>query len=403
MISSVSSPESTGDLLLALFRELFGELSAKSARIFRAPGRVNLIGEHTDYNDGFVMPMAIAFYTWVAAAPREDRIVEAYSEHFDEKIALSLDALSGPPRKHWSDFVRGVAATLQEAGHTLSGANLAIHGQIPLGAGLSSSASLEVSLALALTSVAGIAVPRLELVKLCQAAEHKYVGTRCGIMDQFVAGFGAAGHALMLDCRSLEYQLLPIPEDLRLVVCNSMVRHELASGEYNLRRADCEAGVGLLQPFLPAVHSLRDIGIADLEKYKHAMERTVYRRCRHVVTENQRVLAAAKALRCQDAPCFGHLMYRSHASLRDDYEVSCRELDLLVDLASSRRGVHGARMMGGGFGGCTLNLIRSDCAAAFQADITQMYAETTGITPEIYICEPGEGAEVWPVAGSVQT
>ncbi|MGA8538053.1 MAG: galactokinase family protein, partial [Terriglobales bacterium] len=177
MISIVSSPESTGDLLLALFRELFGELSGRAARIFRAPGRVNLIGEHTDYNDGFVMPMAIAFYTWIAAAPREDRIVVVYSEHFDEKISLSLDALSGPPRKHWSDFVRGVAATLQQAGHTLSGANLAIHGQVPLGAGLSSSASLEVSLALALTSAAGIAVPRLDLVKLCQDAEHKYVGT----------------------------------------------------------------------------------------------------------------------------------------------------------------------------------------------------------------------------------
>jgi|HubBroStandDraft_1064217.scaffolds.fasta_scaffold01146_6 galactokinase len=405
MISSVSSSESAGNLLLTRFRELFGELSDKSTstRIFRAPGRINLIGEHTDYNDGFAMPMAIAFYTWVAAARREDQTLEAYSEHFNEKIVLSLDALSGPPRKHWSDFIRGVAASLQDAGHTLSGANLVIHGEVPLGAGLSSSASLEVSVALALTSLAGIAMPRLDLVKLCQAAEHKYVGTRCGIMDQFVAGFGAAGHALMLDCRSLEYQLLPIPQDLRLVVCNSMVRHELASGEYNLRRADCEAGVRILQPFLPAVRALRDVGIADLEKYKYLLSGTVYRRCRHVVTENQRVLAAAKALQSRDADRFGHVMYRSHASLRDDYEVSCRELDLLVDLASSRRGVYGARMMGGGFGGCTVNLIRSDCAAAFQTDMAQMYAETTGTTPEIYVCEPGQGAEAWPVGGSVRT
>jgi len=402
MISSVSSPESTGDLLQVRFRELFGELSSKRAHIFRAPGRVNLIGEHTDYNEGFVMPVAIGFCTWIAAAQREDRVLEAYSEHFDEKIVLSLDALSGPPRKHWSDFIRGVAATLQEAGHTLPGANLVIYGQVPLGAGLSSSASLEVSVALALTSLAGIAVPRLDLVKLCQAAEHKYVGTRCGIMDQFIAGFGAAGHALLLDCRSLEYQLLPIPQDLRLVVCNSKVRRELASGEYNLRRADCEAGIRLLQPFLPAVRALRDVEIADLEKYKHLLPGTVYRRCRHVVTENQRVLAAAKALRSQDAARFGHLMYRSHASLRDDYEVSCKELDLLVDLASSRRGVHGARMMGGGFGGCTVNLIRSDCTAAFQADMAQTYAEITGTTPEIYVCEPGQGAEAWPVGGSVQ-
>ena len=403
MISSVSSPESTGDLLRARFRELFGELLGKSARVFRAPGRVNLIGEHTDYNDGFVMPMAIGFYTWVAAAKRPDRILEAYSEHFDEKIALSLDALSGPPRKHWSDFIRGVAATLQAAGFMLSGVNLVIHGEVPLGAGLSSSASLEVSVALALTSLAAIAVPRLEMVKLCQAAEHEYVGTRCGIMDQFVAGFGATGHALMLDCRSLEYQLLPIPQDLRLVVCNSMVRHELASGEYNLRRADCETGVRLLQPFLPAVGALRDVGIADLENYKHLLSGTVYRRCRHVVTENQRVLAAANALRSQDAARFGHLMNQSHASLRDDYEVSCRELDLLIDLASSRPGVYGARMMGGGFGGCTVNLIRSDCAAVFQAELAQMYAETTGTTPEIYICAPAPGAEAWPVEGRVHT
>jgi galactokinase len=399
MMSSISRSESTGDLLLALFQDLFGT----SALLFRAPGRVNLIGEHTDYNDGFVMPMAIGFYTWVAAAKRADRILEAYSEHFDEKITLSLDALSGAPRKHWSDFVRGIATTLQDAGHTLSGANLAIHGEVPLGAGLSSSASLEVSLAMALTDVAGITVPQLELVKLCQAAEHKYVGTRCGIMDQFVAGFGAAGHALMLDCRSLEYQLLPIPQDLRLVVCNSMVRHELASGEYNRRRADCETGVRLLQPVLPSVRALRDVTTADLEKYKHLLPGTVYRRCRHVVTENQRVLAAAKCLQTRDADRFGLLMYRSHASLRDDYEVSCKELDLLVDLASSRRGIYGARMMGGGFGGCTVNLIRSDYTAAFQAEMTQMYAEKTGTTPEIYVCESAQGAQAWAIEGNTNT
>jgi galactokinase len=392
MIPRVSSPESAGVLLAARFRELF----STSPLIFRAPGRVNLIGEHTDYNDGFVMPMAIGFYTWVGAGKKEDRILEVYSEHFNEKIALSLDALSGPPRKHWSDFVRGVAAVLQEAGCELSGANLVIHGEVPLGAGLSSSASLEVALALALTSVAGIDVPRLNLVKLCQAAEHKYVGTRCGIMDQFVTGFGAAGHALMLDCRSLEYQLLPIPQDIRVVVCNSMVRHELASGEYNRRRADCEEGVRLLQPFLPGIRALRDVSPDDLEKYRDALPNQVYRRCRHVVTENQRVVAAAGALESRHPEEFGQLMYGSHASLRDDYEVSCKELDLLVDLASSRRGVYGARMTGGGFGGCTVNLVRSECATGFQARIAEMYADATGIIPDIYVCEPAQGAEALP-------
>jgi len=258
MIDSVLQPESTGDLLTARFREMFGT----DMRIFRAPGRVNLIGEHTDYNDGFVMPAAIGFYTWIAAAKREDRILEAYSDHFDEKITFSLDALDGPPRKHWSDFIRGVAATLQGAGHKLPGANLMIHTEVPLGAGLSSSASLEVATALALTVPSGIAVPRLELAKLCQAAEHEYVGARCGIMDQFIAAFGVSGNALMLDCRSLEYQLIAVPRDLRLVVCNSMVRHEHASGEYNRRRADCEAGVKLLAQHLSGIRALRDVGIA---------------------------------------------------------------------------------------------------------------------------------------------
>ena len=396
MISSISSPESTADLLLALFRELFGELSGKRARLFRAPGRVNLIGEHTDYNDGFVMPAAIKFYTWIAAAKREDRVLEVYSDHFDEKINLSLDALAGPPRRHWSDFIRGVAAVLEDAGYKLSGSNLVIHGEVPLGAGLSSSASLEVGTALALITLSEIDVSRLELVKLCQKAEHEYVGTFCGIMDQFIANFGAVGHTLMLDCRSLEYQLLPIQQDVRLVVCNTMVRHDLASGEYNRRRADCEVGVRLLQPHLPGIRALRDVEVADLEAYKSVLPTTVYRRCRHVVTENRRVLEAAKALQSNDAHRFGYLMYQSHASLRNDYEVSCKELDLLVDLASSSGGVYGARMTGGGFGGCTVNLIRADCVAPFNTHVAQAYREATGTSPDIYVCELAQGAEPWP-------
>jgi galactokinase len=384
--------ESAGEMLTARFQKMF----AASPRIFRAPGRVNVIGEHTDYNDGFVMPAAIEFYTWVAAAKREDHILEAYSEHFDEKISLSLDALAGPPRKHWSDFIRGVAAVLQNAGYNLAGASLVIHGEVPLGAGLSSSASLEVATALALSSLSEIDVPHLELAKLCQKAEHEFVGTRCGIMDQFIAVFGAAGHALMLDCRSLEYQLLPVPHDFQFVVCNSMVRHELASGEYNRRRADCEEGVKLLQPHLPGIRALRDVAVSDLEAWKHVLPPTVYRRCRHVVTENQRVLAAAKALQSGDTHRFGHLMYRSHASLRDDYGVSCKELDLLVDLASSNSSVFGARMTGGGFGGCTVNLLRADAADLFTEHISQAYHEVTGNIPETYVCEPAQGAQAWP-------
>ena len=399
MINGVLPPESTGNLLRTLFREMFGT----DLRIFRAPGRVNLIGEHTDYNDGFVMPAAIGFYTWIAAAKREDRILEAYSDHFEEKITFSLDALDGPPRKHWSDFIRGVAATFEGAGHKLAGANLVIHTEVPLGAGLSSSASLEVATALALTVPAGIAVPRLELAKLCQAAENQYVGARCGIMDQFIASFGVSGSALMLDCRSLEYQLIPVPRDLRLVVCNSMVRHEHASGEYNRRRADCEAGVKLLAQHLPGIRALRDVGIADLEKYRDVLPETIYRRCRHVVSENQRVLDAAKALESGDPDGFGRLMYASHASLRDDYEVSCKELDLLVELASSSPGIYGARMTGGGFGGCTVNLVRAEHAAAFEAQMARTYQQATGIAPDIYVCEPAQGAEAWPAERSLRS
>ena len=394
MTSRVLSSEAAGDLVAARFRKMFGS----APRIFRAPGRVNVIGEHTDYNDGFVMPAALEFYTWVAAAKRKDRVIEAYSDHFDENISLSLDGLDGPPRKHWGDFIRGVAAVLQKAGYTLAGANLVIHGEVPLGAGLSSSASLEVATALTLSSLSGIDVPRLELAKLCQRAEHEFVGTRCGIMDQFVAVHGAAGHALMLDCRSLEYVPLPLPDDFRLVVCNSMVRHELASGEYNRRRAACEEGVKLLQPHRPGIHALRDVSVADLEAWQHVLPATVYRRCRHVVTENQRVVLAAEALRSSDPERFGQLMYESHASLRDDYQVSCKELDLLVALASSSQGVYGARMTGGGFGGCTVNLLRADACDSFRENMSRAYREATGIIPEIYICGPGQGAQAWPGA-----
>jgi galactokinase len=389
---SLLSPESIGEALTARFKAMFGA----SPQIFRAPGRVNVIGEHTDYNAGFVMPAAIQFYTWVAAAKREDRVLEAYSDRYDERISLSLDELGGPPRKHWSDFIRGVAAVLRNAGHELAGANLVIHGEVPLGAGLSSSASLEVATALALAAISGAHVPRLEMAKLCQKAEHEYVGTLCGIMDQFIAVFGAAGHALMLDCRSLEYQLLALPQDVRLVLCNSMVRHELASGEYNHRRADCEEGVKVLQAHLPGIRALRDVGVADLETWKEVLPARVYRRCRHIVTENQRVLEAAEALQRGDTGQFGDLMYQSHASLRDDYEVSCKELDLLVEIASSYPGVFGARMTGGGFGGCTVNLVGADASPSFQEHVARAYREATGINPEIYVCEPAQGAEAWP-------
>ena len=235
-------------------------------------------------------------------------------------------------------------------------------------------------------------VPPLEIVKICQRAEHEYSGTLCGIMDQFISTFGRSGHALMLDCRSLSYELLPIPSEVRLVICNSLVKHELAAGEYNLRRADCEAGVRILSQCLPNVTALRDVTLAHLENHKLDLPETTYRRCRHVISENERVVAAAKALQAGELTRFGQLMYASHDSLRLDYEVSCRELDLLVKLASACEGVHGARMTGGGFGGCTINLVRADAVDRFRQHIQSGYKKNTGKTPDVYVSSAAQGA-----------
>jgi galactokinase len=389
------NPLSSLDFAASSLSRRFQAHYAKPARILLAPGRVNLIGEHTDYNDGFVMPAAIDSYTLVAVAKRDDPVLNMRSEHFGESVQLPLTALSGPPRRHWSDYVRGVAAVLQASGRVLSGADLLVSSQLPLGAGLSSSASLEVATALAVMSASGLDVPPLELARICQRAEHEYAGTRCGIMDQFIAVFGCAASALLLDCRSLDHQLLPLPGDVRIVICNSMVRHAHAAGEYNLRRTDCEIGVSVLKQLMPGIRALRDVSVAELQRHKDQLAPKVYRRCRHVVGENQRVLEAAKAIRDLDLPRFGALMYESHNSLRNDYEVSCRELDVLVEMASTCDGVYGARMTGGGFGGCTVNLVRSSLVGDFQAQMTAGYKKAIGITPEIYICAAARGARAW--------
>jgi galactokinase len=390
---------SQNESLASSLRERFQRLYRTSPRIFLAPGRVNLIGEHTDYNDGFAMPVAIDSHTWIAAAKCPDEILNVFSEHFNESAELPLTALAGPPRKHWSDYVRGVAAILQSTGHKLIGANILIYSDVPLGAGLSSSASLEVSIARALMALSCIDLPLLDLAKLCQRAEHEYAGTRCGIMDQFIAVFGRVRCALMLDCRSLDYQALTLPADASIVICNSMVKHEHAAGEYNLRRADCENGVRLLQQFLPTIRALRDVSLADLEQHRDKLPERVYRRCRHVVSENQRVLVATAALRVNDLKRFGKLMYESHASMRDDYEISCPELNFLVDLAADCEGVYGSRMTGGGFGGCTVNLVRSDAVEDFRSRISAEYKKKTGKNCDIYICAAAHGAREWLPGG----
>jgi len=276
----------------------FAELYGAEAKIFRAPGRVNLIGEHTDYNEGFVMPAAIGMYAWVAAGPGDGRKLRVYSEHFGEQIEFDLGRLEGRPRKHWSDYVRGVAAVLERAGHHLRATNLVIDGDVPLGAGLGSSAALEVATALALTEIAGIQAPRLELAKLCQQAENEYCGARCGIMDQFISCMGRAGDAVMLDCRSLAYKRVPVPANVRIVVCNTMVKHDIAGGEYNARRAACEGAVEALRRFVPGIRALRDVTREQLEQHRAALDAIEYRRARHVVRENGRVQDGAEAMRC---------------------------------------------------------------------------------------------------------
>ncbi len=385
-------PDSASSMAKAIaeqFRMVYG---TNPLGLFRAPGRVNLIGEHTDYNDGFVMPAAIDFFSCSAIAPRSDRKLSVYSEQFRESVELDLDQLTGPPRKHWSDYVRGVAAVLWEEGYPLNGANLLIDGQVPIGSGLSSSAAIEVATALALTSVGGVTIPLLEVAKLCQRAENDYTGARCGIMDQFVSCFGRDSHAIMLDCRPLEPTYLLLPPSVRLVICNTMVRHELAAGEYNNRRASCERAVEAIRKLCPNVRALRDLTLEDLEHHRSFLADVDFRRCRHVITENGRVKDAAQALKSLNLIRIGELMYLSHESLDRDYEVSCEELNVMVEIASKLNGVFGARMTGGGFGGCTVNLVQTEAVCEFSEQIVSRYQARTGLAPLVYVCSAAEGA-----------
>jgi galactokinase len=370
----------------------FEELFVAQPRMFRAPGRVNLIGEHTDYNDGFVMPCAIEFSTLVAISPRSDWKLVIRSEEFPEQFEFDSANLPAHGQGNWCDYVTGVAVMLQQAGGVIPGANLLVRGEVPIGAGLSSSAAVEVASALALMSVAGMEISMPDVARLCQRAENEFIGARVGIMDQFISCLGKAGHALLLDCRSLEYKLVPIPDSVRLVVCNTMVKHEHAGGEYNRRREECEQGVKTLSQWYPDIHALRDISVAQLELHEKDLPPLIYKRCSHVVHENQRVLDGARCLAAGDLSGFGKLMRESHNSLRDLYEVSCRELDVMVKLAEGLPGYWGGRMTGGGFGGCTVNLVNAADAPAFAREIAARYHKAQAITPDVYICSAADGA-----------
>src|SRR5580658_2216864 len=293
-------------------REQFQKLYGEEAQVFRAPGRVNLIGEHTDYNEGFVMPVAMDLYTWVAAAARKDSRVHVYSQNVRERAEMDLQDLNLRVRRHWSAYVLGVAASLRMSDAEIGGANLLVEGKVPLGAGLSSSASVEVAVGYALLESSGLSLNPVELAKICQRAENEFAGARCGIMDQMIACCGRANYALMLDCRSLEFQLLPLFLDAQFVVCNSMVKHDHAASGYNARRADCETATRILSGEIPRVRALRDITLMDLERFSQSLPEVVYRRARHVVSENARVIAARSALERGDPELFGRLMQESH-------------------------------------------------------------------------------------------
>ncbi len=374
--------------LVDLFRAEFHS----KPRVFQAPGRVNIIGEHTDYNQGFVMPAAIDFRTRVAIAPSASQRILVRSANFEETVELDSRALPTAARGHWSDYVFGVIVTLARGGYSIPGAYLVISSEVPLGSGLSSSAALEVATAISVLALSETEVDPLEVARLCQKAENEFVGARVGIMDQLAACLGREGYAMTIDCRSLDVQYLLLPSTMAMVVCNTMVKHALASGEYNRRREECEEAVAILSRSLSKVRSLRDVTLSELVELRQELTPLLFRRCRHVITENQRVLSAADAIRVHDIRRLGRLLSASHESLRDDYNVSCTELDIAVDIAMQQHGVFGSRMMGGGFGGCIISLVDRDTLPSFPDAFRKLYRERVGLDSEIYVCTASRGA-----------
>jgi len=379
------------------------ELCDKFGRIFRdfdlengaykAPGRVNLIGEHTDYNDGFVMPMAIEKEITMLAQLRSDRKIKFYSLDYDQMVEYDLDNLEYDEENIWANYIMGVIDEIQKLGESLQGFNLMFTGNIPQGSGLSSSAALEVVTALAVTDLHKIKIDGIEMALLAQRAENNFVGVQCGIMDQYISRLGQKDHALLIDCRTNDYQLVPFEnENYQIVICNSRVERGLVDSKYNERRSECDQAVEFFAEKEDSkITALRDLDLETVEKYKAELAENVYKRAHHVVSENKRVLESQKALEADDLQKFGDLMYASHKSLSEDYEVSCEELDILVNLAAEAD-VEGARMTGAGFGGCTVNLVKKDKIDQFIDMIKKNYKEKTGIEAEVYVSNPGEGA-----------
>jgi len=376
-----------------MIEEQFRQLVGSSPEVVaRAPGRVNLIGEHTDYNDGFVLPAAIDRYIEFAGRRRSDRLVRVYSIDFRDQTEFSLDALQKDTAHTWSNYLRGVSKLLEADGHRLRGADIVFGGDVPREAGLSSSAAVEVAAAVFWQNLLKLELDPVYVIKLARKAENEFVGVPCGIMDQFVSALGRQNHALFLDCRDLTYRHVPLRASVKIVVCNSGVKRAVVQSEYEVRLKQCRQAVAQIATTGLAVKTLRDVAPADLGTARSALNGLLLRRARHVVTENQRTLEAVKVLGEGDLVRFGELMNASHESLRDDYEVSSKELDTLVELARQQPGVLGARMTGAGFGGCTVNLVLAEAAAAFTENVRKGYQEALGMKAEIYVCRASDGA-----------
>ncbi len=375
------------DQLDPQFRQLFGEDPALHVV---SPGRVNLIGEHTDYNEGFVLPAAIDKAIYLAVGPRTDNNLHFYAYDLAQTYTGSVTDIS--PTNSWADYLLGVVTQFQLAGHAVTGFNVVFGGTIPVGGGLSSSAAIENGVGFALNELFSGAFSKLDLVNISKRAENEFVGLQCGIMDMFASMMGKKGHAIRLDCRSLAYEYAPLNlNGVKIVLCDTRVKHALASSEYNTRRAECAAGVAVLHQFYPDIKTLRDVTMPMLDEHLRQTEPLLYRRCGYVVQENDRLLAGFDELQAGNLAAFGQRMYGSHDGLSRDYQVSCPELDLLIDIARPLPGVLGARMMGGGFGGCTINLVAEEHLAQFERTVSAQYARQTDKDPLIYVCTAEDG------------
>jgi galactokinase len=374
--------------------EKFNAVFHRDPIVVRSPGRVNLIGEHTDYNNGFVLPAAINKAIYMAVSRREDDLIHIVSQDLDLSYQGDVTNVVASGQ-HWPDYILGVVQQVQRLGYTVGGFNCVFGGDIPLGAGMSSSAALECATAFSLNELFGLGMDPLTMVKLSQKAENEFVGVQCGIMDQFASMFGRKNHVIRLDCQSLAYEYVPFNTDgIRIVLLDTNVKHSLASSEYNTRRQQCEAGVKMIQAHEPAVRSLRDATPAMLDQYVAPQDELVYRRCQYVVEENLRLLAATRDLASGDIAAFGHKMFATHEGLSRKYEVSCPELDFLVDRVKGRAGVIGARMMGGGFGGCTINLVREEVIGELVAEVTPAYAKAMDKELKVYIGQIENGTSL---------